>query len=381
MIKSLKAFAFHLPSLSVGLTFFTLSMLFGSWLARLPEVQARLSLSEGQLGLALLGLPVGALLMMPLAGWLSKRLNSGQAMTLSTLLFCGVFPLPAFAPGLYSLFAGLLVVGFVNSFMNISMNAAAAAVERHYRIAIMSVCHGMFSLGAMIGAGSSGLIASFGVPLQAHLITVALLMVGLHLWLRPVIITLPGGTAGDNGLSIPPRALLGLAFIGFCIMIGEGAIADWSAIFLRKELQAGPFVAGLAYAGFSMTMAIGRFMGDSIRLQLGLGKAIVMGSLVGAVGLLIAILSPIAFLSVAGFTIVGLGFSTVVPLLFSAAANTPGVSASNGIAAVASSGVVGFLIAPPLIGLLSDHFGLAAGLGFVVLLAAMAAFTARNIKA
>ena len=130
-----------------------------------------------------------------------------------------------------------------------------------------------------------------------------------------------------------------------------------------------------------MTMAIGRFMGDSIRLQLGLGKAIVMGSLVGAVGLLIAILSPIAFLSVAGFTIVGLGFSSVVPLLFSAAANTPGVSASNGIAAVASSGVVGFLIAPPLIVLLSDHFGLAAGLGFVVLLAAMAAFTARNIKA
>ena len=165
MIKTLKTFAFHLPSLSVGLTFFTLSMLFGSWLARLPEVQARLMLSEGQLGLALLGLPVGALLMMPLAGWLSARLSSGQAMTLSTLLFCG---------------------------------------------AIMSVCHGMFSLGAMVGAGSSGLIASLGVSLQVHLITVALLMVGLHLLLRPVIHSLPSAPAENNGLSIPPRALLGL---------------------------------------------------------------------------------------------------------------------------------------------------------------------------
>ncbi|WP_282775668.1 MFS transporter [Phaeodactylibacter xiamenensis] len=381
MIKTLKTFAFHLPSLSVGLTFFTLSMLFGSWLARLPEVQARLMLSEGQLGLALLGLPVGALLMMPLAGWLSARLSSGQAMTLSTLLFCGVFPLPAFAQGPYSLFAGLLLIGFVNSFMNISMNAAAAAVERHYHIAIMSVCHGMFSLGAMVGAGSSGLIASLGVSLQVHLITVALLMVGLHLLLRPVIHSLPSAPAENNGLSIPPRALLGLAFIGFCIMIGEGAIADWSAIFLRKELQAGPFIAGLAYAGFSMAMAIGRFMGDGIRLQLGLGKAVTMGSLLGAAGLLLAILAPLPVLSVLGFTIVGLGFSTVVPLLFSAAANTPGVSAGNGIAAVASSGVIGFLVAPPLIGLISDHFGLALGLGFVVVLAVLASVTARSIKA
>lgn len=381
MIKSLKTFAFHLPSLSVGLTFFTLSMLFGSWLARLPEVQARLALSEGQLGLALLGLPVGALLMMPAAGWLSSRLSSGQAMTLSTLLFCGVFPLPAFAPGVYALFAGLLLVGFVNSFMNISMNGAAAAVERHYRIAIMSVCHGMFSLGAMVGAGSSGLIAALGVSLQVHLITVALLMVGLHLWLRPVITELPSAPSENNGLSIPPRALLGLAFIGFCIMIGEGAIADWGAIFLKKELQAGPFVAGLGYAGFSMAMAAGRFMGDGIRLHLGIGRAVGLGSLVGAAGLALAVLAPLPSMSVVGFTIVGLGFSTVVPLLFSAAANTPGVSAGNGIAAVASSGVIGFLVAPPLIGLISDHWGLSFGLGFVALLAIMAAWAARGINA
>ncbi len=380
MIKSIKTVAFHLPSLSVGLTFFTLSMLFGSWLARLPEVQARLALSEGQLGLALLGLPVGALLMMPAAGWLlSSRLSSGQAMTLSTLLFCGVFPLPAFAPGPYALFAGLLLVGFVNSFMNISMNGAAAAVERHYRIAIMSVCHGMFSLGAMVGAGSSGLIASLGVSLQVHLITVALLMIGLHLWLRPVITELPSAPSENNGLSVPPRALLGLAFIGFCIMIGEGAIADWGAIFLKKELQAGPFVAGLAYAGFSMAMAAGRFMGDGIRLQLGIGRAVGLGSLIGAAGLVLAILAPMPGMSVAGFTIVGLGFSTVVPLLFSAAANIPGVSAGNGIAAVASSGVIGFLVAPPLIGLISDHLGLSFGLGFVALLALMAAGAARGI--
>lgn len=380
MIRTLKAFAFHLPSLSVGLTFFTLSMLFGSWLARLPEVQASLMLSEGQLGLALLGLPVGALCLMPFAGWLSNHLSSAQAMSISTLLFCAFFPLPAFAQNIYSLFAALFLVGVANSFLNIAMNAAASAVERSYSMTIMSVCHGMFSLGAMVGAGSSGLVASLGVPLPAHLVAVALLMVGLHLWLRPVIAELPDAAKADEGagLALPPKALMGLAFIGFCIMIGEGAVADWSAIYLRKDLQSGLFTASLGYAGFSMAMAAGRFAGDSICLRLGTARAVGLGSSLGALGVALAIATPFPALAVLGFTLTGAGFSIVVPLLFGAAAKVPGVAVGTGIAAVASAGILGFLIAPPLIGMISEHLGLSYGLGFVVLMAVLAAFAAKR---
>jgi MFS family permease len=381
MIKSLKAFALHLPSLTVGLAFFSLSLLFGSWLARIPEVQAALLLSEGQLGIALLGLPAGALAIMPFAGWLTNRLSTGAAAGISTVLFCLAAPLPALAGSFAGLIGTLFVVGLTNSFMNISINAAAAALERHHQISIMSSCHGMFSLGAMVGAGSSGLIASAGISLHLHLVGVALLLIILQIILRPVTIHLPEGNKSEsNGLAVPPPALWGLAFIGFCIMIGEGAIADWSAIYLRKIQGAGPFTASLGYAGFAMAMAIGRFGGDTIRLHLGAKKAILTGSLLGCTGMIMAIASPAASLSILGFTIVGLGFSTVVPLLFSIAANTEGISAGTGIAAVASSGVVGFLIAPPIIGFISELMGLSAGLGIVAFLALLAALVSKNIK-
>ena len=377
MIRTLRVFTFHLQSLSVGLTFMTLSILFGSWLARLPEVLAGLGLSEGQLGLALLGLPLGALTITPLAGWLIGRLSAGRAMMLATLAFCALIPLPSFATSQWGLMGALYIVGLANSLMNVSMNAAAAAVESHYRLAIMSACHGMFSLGAMIGAGSSGLIAAAGIPLQGHLIGLALLMVGLQLLLRPIIATIPHSSKGGSGFTIPPKSIWGLALVGFCIMIGEGAVADWSAIYLRNVLQSGPFVASLGFAGFSLAMALGRFAGDSIRQALGNGRTVVAGSLLGATGLCTAVLIPHPVAAVLGFTIVGIGFSTVVPLLFSAAARTPGVAPGTGIAAVASSGIVGFLIGPPLIGFIGEHYGLGFGLGFVAVLALMSAGVVR----
>ncbi|MCB9291027.1 MAG: MFS transporter [Lewinellaceae bacterium] len=380
MIRTLKAFALHLPSLSVGLTFMTLSVLFGSWLARLPEVQAALALSEGQLGLALLGLPLGALALTPFAGWLMNRIHTGRAMALSTLLFCASLPFPSFAQSQFALMGSLFVVGLANNFMNISMNAAASAVEGQYGITIMSTCHGMFSLGAMIGAGSAGLVAAAGIPLQNHLVAVALLMVGLQILLRPVILALPDSPSEGSSFTLPPRALLGLVFIGFCIMIGEGAVADWSAIYLRNTLLADPFAASLGYAGFSLAMALGRFAGDGIKVRFGAARLIATGSLLGAGGLGMAILAPSPIAAVAGFTLVGLGFSTVVPLLFSSAAKTPGVAPGTGIAAVASSGVVGFLIGPPLIGGIAEHFGLSTGLGIIAFLALVSSFIGRKLK-
>ncbi|MCB0598208.1 MAG: hypothetical protein KDD28_29295, partial [Phaeodactylibacter sp.] len=253
-------------------------------------------------------------------------------------------------------------------------------IEQQYRITIMSICHGMFSLGAMIGAGSAGLLAAADVPLQSHLIALALLMVGLQFLLRPIVFNLPNSDSGGSSFALPPKALLGLAFIGFCIMIGEGAIADWSAIYLRNILEANPFVASLGYAGFSMAMAMGRFAGDGIKVRLGAARLVAFGSLLGAGGLAIAILIPYPVAAVIGFTLVGLGFSSVVPLLFSAAAKTPGVAPGTGIAAVASSGVVGFLIGPPLIGGIAEHFGLGFGLGVVGALALVSALVSRRVR-
>jgi MFS family permease len=379
MIKTLRAFTLHLPSVSVGLVFSTMSMLLASWIARIPEIQERLRLSEGKLGLVLLGMSAGALLVTPVSGWLLKKLPTGQAVIISSLTTCAILPLVAFAPTSLALVAVLIALGLSNSFMNVAMNAAAAAIEQGYRVRIMSTCHGMFSLGGFVGAGSSGLIAWLGIPLSMHLIVVALLLIGLNLALRPVLLALPEGEKEGAAFALPSKGLLTLAIIGFCIMLGEGAIADWSAIYLKNSLQSGAFVAGLGYATFSLMMATGRFYGDIVRQKFKPKKVIYTGSLIGAAGLMLAVLVPYPVAAVTGFAVVGVGFSIIVPILFSEAATTEGFASGTGIAVVVTAGTVGLLVGPPFIGLIGEVTGIRMGLACVAVLALFSTLLAKKM--
>ncbi len=380
MIRTLKAFTLHPASVSVGLVFSTMSLLFASWIARIPEIQARLGIGEGALGFTLLGLSIGALSITPFSGWLLNKMQTGTAVIFSSLITCGILPLIAFAPNVYVLAGVFVLLGMSNSFMNVAMNTAATAVEREHSVRIMSTCHGMYSLGGFVGAGSSGLMAAIGVPLEIHLTGLALLLTGMNLLLRPVLTSLPEGVRSGASFAMPSKALLGLCVIGFCIMMAEGAIADWSAIYLKNYLQSSAFAAGMGYAAFSFAMAGGRFYGDNIRHQFRPKKLVFAGSLTGAAGLTIAVVSPWAALAVLGFAIAGLGFSIVVPILFAEAAKAPGVSPGMGIATVVSAGTLGFLIGPPLIGMLGEVAGLGAGLTFVLLLTLAASCFAQKLK-
>lgn len=364
---------------AVGSTFFTLSLLFGSWIARIPEIQARLGLTEGQLGLALLGASAGACCIAPFSGRLLRHWSAGRASLYSTVLFCASMVSLPLTWDRWSLMGALFLVGLTNGLMNIAINAAASAIEEQFGITILSGCHGLFSFGGMIGAATGGLIASMGVPFSLHMACLSLLLIVLNMFHRPWLLAVSGqpAPASDRRFSWPSRSILGLILIGFCIMIGEGAIADWGAVYLRRYLGSGPLLAGLGYAGFSLTMALGRFRGDTLRVRWGSRRLVAGGSLLGAFGLLWALLVPYPALAVLGFALVGAGFSIIVPILYSAAARVPEVKPETGIAAVAASGIIGFLIGPPFIGWLADHLGLPAGLGFVVLLAGVAAITAR----
>jgi MFS family permease len=179
---------------------------------------------------------------------------------------------------------------------------------------------------------------------------------------------------------IPSGALIGLAIVGFIIMMGEGAIADWSAIFIKDYLNGTAAVAGLGFAGFSLTMAFGRFIGDSIIPKYGSRNIIQVGSALGVIGLALVIFIPNIYVAILGFAIVGLGFSCVVPILFSAAAKVPGIASGTGIAAVTTSGIFGFLIGPPSIGFIANELGLTLALGCVMILAGLAVVLSSQIK-
>ncbi|MCB0619693.1 MAG: MFS transporter [Saprospiraceae bacterium] len=379
MIRTLKAFALHTPSLSVGLVFMSLSLLFGSWIARLPEVQSRLGLSEGTLGLALLGMSIGALISTPLSGWLMNRMSTGKATILSTLLLAIAFVFTPYASNFWMLFGLLILLGLANGFMNVSMNTAAASLEKNYRISIMSTCHGMFSLGGMIGAGSSGLVASLDIPFSIHISVVAGLVVLLSLAIRPMLLQVPDvGRQGGPALVLPSRGLARLVLIGFCVMLGEGAVADWSAVFLKNYRDSGPLLAGMGFAAFSLAMAMGRFLGDGFALQLGSGRVVRYGSLIGAAGMLLAVVVPFSAAAILGFFLVGAGFATIVPILFSQASKEAGATPGTAIASVATGGIIGFLVGPPLIGFIGEVAGLSAGFTFLALLALTASLLARS---
>ena len=363
-------------SLSVGFVFFTINVLFGGWIARIPEVKADLDMSEAELGLALLGLPVGSLAGAFYASWQLRRQPLGKFTFYMTVGLCVAIILPALAAFPLILSVALISIGFLSSATDVGMNAAAAQVEKKYNILIMSACHGMFSLGGVVGAILGGITASLGIPLWLYLGILGLVMLVLNTLLSPVLFTVPNPEQQDQGFSLPPRALWGLALIGFCVMLGEGAVADWSAIFLQEIRHSSPFLAAMGFAAFSFFMALGRFVGDALTVRFGHRMLTVLGSLLGSVGLLMAISIPGSWSGILGFALTGLGFSVVVPLLFGQAARLQPDAPGDSIAGIASSGIFGFMIGPPAIGFIAEAYGLSIGLLTAALLGILATVVA-----
>ncbi|MFN7117854.1 MAG: MFS transporter [Saprospiraceae bacterium] len=381
MIQTLRVLTYHTPSLTISFAFLTLSVLNGTWIARIPGIQAHLGLNNAQLGLALLGLSLGSLTMSLLSGWILSKFTTGQAALYSTLVFCVTFILPTLAFNQWSLMLALALLGAANSFMNIAINAAAASIERHYRITIMSACHGMFSLGGMIGAALSGWIATLEIPPTLHFAAIAAIMIVAHWNLRPIVQHLPNSaTVSGPRFALPRKSLLLLAFISFAIILSEGAIGDWSALYLRKELGGSPFIGSLGYAGFCLTMAIGRFSGDAVRQRWGTRNTIRVGAVIGALGLILLVFTQFPIAGVLCFILCGIGFSTIVPTVYSAAARNQDVTPSIGLASVATAGVIGGMAGRLLIGNISELFSLPIALAGVAGLVLVAAAVATRVR-
>lgn len=356
---------------AVMAVFFINGIALGNWFPRIPAVQRELGLSDGLLGLALLGTAAGALVAMPTTGWLIARRGSRAVTTAAALALCAALPLPARAPDLAWLIAALALLGAANGVLDVAMNAQAVAVERRYGRPIMTTFHGLWSLGGLIGAAVAGLVAGGGVGPRPHLLTIAAILLPVALltrrWLLPARVDAGGG---GPAFARPSRALAGLGVVGFCALLGEGAVADWSAVYLRNELGTGAGFAAAGYAAFSLAMAAGRFAGDALTARLGPVAIVRYGGLLVALGLgaALAVGQPVATL--VGFACVGAGLACVFPVILSAAGRQGAINPGAALAAVSTAGYSGFLAGPPLIGFVAELAGLRVGLATVVLLAA-----------
>jgi MFS family permease len=358
------------PQRLTMLIFFLQPIAFGSWLPRIPDVQQALGLGPAGLAFALLGLPCGTLITLPFAGPLVGRIGPRTAILVGMVLYSLATSLPAFAADPALLFVALMLAGSSLSFVELGLNVQADTVEKQTSSLIMTKSHGFWSVGIMVGSligsglASTGLEARWAIPLVAVVVLPLALLVATAL---PVYAAeAPQVEGRRSAWAFPSWALLGICFFVFGITMTEGAMADWSAIFLRDALGAHAGTVGLGYSVFAMMVAAGRFGGDTLKKQFGaVNTARICGSL-AVVGAGLLYVAPNTILALVGFGIIGLGVSVGFPLAVTAAASLTDRAASANVATLSFVALLGFLVGPPVIGFVAEHADIRLGIACLV---------------
>jgi fucose permease len=361
---------------------------YNSLVPRFPALRDGLGLSNAELGTAIAAFPAAALLVGVLAGPLVARFGSGRVAASVSLLGALLLPLVAVAPGWWALAAALFVLGVTDAWTDAAMNAQGLVVQERYGRSIINGLHATWSVAAvgagLLGAGAAGL----GVPIGWHLaaVSVVLVVTSAVAW----VFTVPDpahhaeeSSAGVRSVLRSRPAVLGLLAIAG-LMVCSGAVEDssasWGAVYLRDDLGAGAFVAGLPFVAFQIFMTAGRIGGDRVVDRFGAVRVARLGALVAAVALGVALLVAHPVAAVVGWAVAGLGVATLFPLAFAAAGTVPGVRPGDGIAVVGFLARLGFLVTPPVIGAIADASTVGTGLLLVPVAALGAAVLARSLR-
>jgi MFS family permease len=334
----------------------------GSWAPMIPEFKARLGVSESGLGLLILAFGVGSLIAMPIAGAIIAKKGSRSIVLQLAALMILALPAVLYAPIVPVAFAALLFTGAMVGGMDVAMNANAVSVERDMHKAIMSSCHGFWSLGGFAGAGLGGLlIAKMGGPMHVLLVTMIVAALVGFAWHKAFDDRLSTSADGKTQKAALPRKVLPyfIGLMALACMIPEGSVLDWGALYLRQELGSDVAQSGLAFSAFAGTMAIMRFLGDGLRNRFGAANTFRVSTLFAGLGLAIAAQANVGQLAILGFAIAGVGVANLVPIAFSAAGNLPGYAPGVAISIVTFMGYSGILFAPSLIGFVAQHTGFA----------------------
>ena len=350
---------------AVGLAFSLCSWSFGSWVVHIPHVKAALQLNDAQLGLTLFGLPLGQLFINPVAGRVIGRFGAARVCIAAALATAVFLPLPVHVPSMYALVGALAVFGASMALLGIAMNACVPEVEIEGGHSIMAVCHGMWSLGGMLGSALASGLLVFGWTPRQHVWLASAIILSVLLLIAPTLRTLPKPeheADAHHGLARPTRRLVLLIAVGFFALLAEGLAFDWSGVFLRDYRGAAPAGAALGFTAFTLAMTTGRFAGDLLIARHGELRILIVGGLVAASGLLFAVLAPGVWSAWGGFCIMGLGCSLTAPILFTMSMRLPGVTPAAGLSTFATFSFVAFLAGPPMIGLAANAVGLPAAM-------------------
>lgn len=344
-----------------------------------PYAKERLALNDLQLGLIMLGLGGGAMVTMPLSGLLINRFGSRAIILAAVLLHSAMLPLLTLAPNAWMLGGFLFLFGCGIGAVDVAMNAQAVDVELKMGKAVMSSFHGLFSVGGLIGAAGVSLLLRGGANLTMCALAVVALSVVILFWQFPRLLPPKEGhkVAGAK-LTLPHGPIILIGVMCFITFLAEGALLDWSAVYLKFSRGFEEETAGIGYAIFSVAMAVGRLTGDFVARKLGSVPTMRFGSLLGALGYFLTVGAPWWPLSLCGFLLIGLGVANAVPLMFSAAGRRgdPNVN----IPAITTLGYAGLLAGPALIGGVAYLTSLPIALAAIGILLLVVAASAKLVK-
>lgn len=352
---------------AVAATFAINGLTFANLVPRYPDIVADLGLDNAAFGTAVAAWPLGALLSGLFAGvavtrWTSKRVIVGASVAMSALMVA-----VGWAPSWLALATVFLCIGLVDALIDIANNAQGLWVQRRHGTSIITGLHGAWSVGAVVGGLIGSAFAGLGVPLAWHLMVTGVVFAGTLLLVARML--LPGHEphhplepgATDRPARTAARVIVTLLLIGAVGLggaAGEDAGNTWGALYLTGSLGTSAAVGGAAFVAMQGTMIIGRFAGDPLVTRFGARRVSRVGAILTVLGLAVVMAVPSVGAAVLGFGIVGLGIAVLIPLAMHAADELPGLPRGFGLAASGWMMRVGFLVAPPLVGIVADQVGL-----------------------
>lgn len=346
--------------IALGAMFFFLGICFASWAARIPDIQAKFQLSEGELGTLLLCLPIGSLVGLPIAGWSVHHYGSRIVILICSFAYALTLPLIGLAPSIWVIVPVLASFGLLGNIMNISLNTQALGLEDQLGKSILASFHGLWSMAGFTGAGlGAGMIFLQFSP-AAHYGVVALISVVIILFSQKYVIKDKREDAEAGGLVLkkPDQLLLRVGVIAYLGMMAEGCMFDWSGVYFKIIVEAEPALVSVGYVCFMGAMALGRFVTDKASNRYGKLLVLQFSGILIFLGLVLAVAFPNLFSAAVGFLLVGFGVASIVPVAYGIAGRSKLYSPSVALAIVSTLSFFGFLIGPPVIGFIAELFNL-----------------------
>lgn len=330
---------------------------FATWASRIPTIKMAFGFNDAELGSILLAMPIGSLIGLPITGWLVSRYNSRVPLAIGYGMNSVAMALISFTHSTIALVAAVVLFAFTSRIFNISMNTQAITVQKLYTKKINGSFHGFWSTGGIAGVAFSTGMLALNVPMQVHFLIVCGITLLITCYAFQFLIRNDRATSGNKIIiGKPDPYILSLGVVAFLSAICEGGMFDWSGIYFQQVLNIKIFTYG--YLIFMLFMASSRFLSDIIIGKIGMAGTYMMSALFIVAGIAMAVIVPQFWMAMIGFSLVGFGTASVIPMSYSMAGNSTKYSAGMAISIIATYYITGTFLGPPLIGYLSHSFGL-----------------------